>query len=61
MQVHIRTDLRRLDELGLNASAPPGQLLYLQVTTSNLAARALYAGLGFDERYQYWYRGPGKP
>lgn len=30
---------------------------YLQVTVDNLPARALYAQLGFVERYQYWYRG----
>jgi len=31
---------------------------YLQVTTTNHPARALYARFGFRERYQYWYRGP---
>ena len=30
---------------------------YLQVTVDNTPARALYAQLGFAERYQYWYRG----
>ena len=29
---------------------------YLQVLTTNSAAQQLYAGLGFREVYQYWYR-----
>ena len=29
---------------------------YLQVTVENTPARQLYAGLGFQEEYQYWYR-----
>ena len=29
---------------------------YLQVMTSNEPAMALYRNLGFQERYQYWYR-----
>ena len=30
---------------------------YLQVGTDNTAARNLYRQFGFDEHYQYWYRG----
>jgi predicted GNAT family acetyltransferase len=34
---------------------------YLQVQCDNEAARRLYAGFGFAERYVYWYRGrPGE-
>jgi ribosomal protein S18 acetylase RimI-like enzyme len=30
----------------------------LQVETDNAAAIAMYASLGYAERYRYWYRGP---
>lgn len=30
---------------------------YLQVSADNTAARDLYRGFGFAERYRYWYRG----
>lgn len=29
---------------------------YLQVEPTNIAARMLYGGLGFNDRYTYWYR-----
>jgi len=29
---------------------------YLQVDAANVAARRVYAGLGFADRYAYWYR-----
>ena len=35
---------------------------YLQVTSNNTPARTLYRQFGFEQRYQYWYRGQtGKP
>jgi N-acetylglutamate synthase len=33
---------------------------YLQVREANQAARRLYAGLGFEDRYRYHYRVPGE-
>jgi len=30
---------------------------YLQVAADNVAALNLYRQFGFEERYQYWYRG----
>jgi len=32
------------------------QYAYLQVVGTNLAAQQMYVKLGFQERYQYWYR-----
>ena len=35
--------------------------VYLQVNVENESARRLYRQFGFEERYQYWYRGrPGE-
>jgi GNAT superfamily N-acetyltransferase len=31
---------------------------YLQVLSPNAPARHVYSKLGFEETYQYWYRGP---
>ncbi|GHO79147.1 N-acetyltransferase [Ktedonobacter sp. SOSP1-85] len=33
---------------------------YLQVVGDNLAAQRMYAKLGFQEAYQYWYRAQGR-
>lgn len=33
---------------------------YLQVVSTNLAAQQMYAKLGFQESYQYWYRAQGQ-
>ena len=33
---------------------------YLQVVSTNLAAQQMYAKLGFQEAYQYWYRTQGQ-
>ena len=33
----------------------------LQVSAGNMAARALYASLGFADHYAYWYRAPSLP
>lgn len=33
---------------------------YLQVVSTNLAAQRMYAKLGFQEAYEYWYRAQGQ-
>jgi ribosomal protein S18 acetylase RimI-like enzyme len=40
------------------ARARGARRAYLQVECDNVAARRLYADLGFSERYRYWYRVP---
>lgn len=46
--------LREAWELG-------ARFAYLQVQQDNIAARRLYAGFGFEEKYLYWYRArPGE-
>ena len=50
----VATLLRTAWELGARHA-------YLQVTVENESARRLYREFGFEERYQYWYRGrPGE-
>jgi ribosomal protein S18 acetylase RimI-like enzyme len=50
---HGRRLMRDLMAWGCAHGARTG---YLQVTTENAPARALYAGLGFREVHPYWYR-----
>lgn len=38
------------------AQADGAQIAFLQVNQANMAARRLYAELGFCETYRYWYR-----
>jgi N-acetylglutamate synthase len=38
------------------AAEQGGREVFLQVMADNEAARALYASLGFTDRYRYWYR-----
>jgi ribosomal protein S18 acetylase RimI-like enzyme len=50
----VATLLRTASELGARHA-------YLQVNVENDPARRLYRQFGFEERYQYWYRGrPGE-
>jgi ribosomal protein S18 acetylase RimI-like enzyme len=50
----VATLLRTAWELGARHA-------YLQVNVENESARRLYRQFGFEERYQYWYRGrPGE-
>jgi ribosomal protein S18 acetylase RimI-like enzyme len=50
----VETLLRTAWELGARHA-------YLQVNVENESARRLYRQFGFEERYQYWYRGrPGE-
>lgn len=53
-QGHARRLILDLLAWGKQQGAHTG---YLQVMLNNPAALALYAGLGYREVYQYWYRG----
>jgi ribosomal protein S18 acetylase RimI-like enzyme len=53
-QGHARTIVAALLE---TARALGARNAYLQVESRNEAARRLYRQFGFEERYQYWYRG----
>lgn len=47
---------RLIDSLLCWAQEQGARQAYLQVMLNNTPALALYAGLGFSELYQYWYR-----
>jgi ribosomal protein S18 acetylase RimI-like enzyme len=51
---------RLLMNLLLQGRAHGAQMAYLQVMHENEPARRLYAKLGFEEIYSYWYRVQGK-
>lgn len=46
------------ERLLADAQARGARSAYLQVDAGNAAARRIYARLGFEDRYAYWYRQP---
>ena len=55
---HARTIVVNLLRAALELGA---RYAYLQVKSDNEPARRLYRQFGFEERYEYWYRGRPEP
>jgi ribosomal protein S18 acetylase RimI-like enzyme len=50
---------RLIGDLLTWAKGEGAHMAYLQVMLNNEPALRLYAGLGFEEVYRYWYRSSG--